>query len=151
MAKQKIYLDTTVPSAYYDLRTPERQAQTIQFWKETLPKFDAFVSGLVLREIADTPDQERRGQIEMLVNEVSILDLDSEAAELAQEYIDKEIFPEKYRSDAIHVAIAVINGIGYLCSWNFTHLVKVNTRREVNLVNAIKRYGQIEIIAPPEL
>ncbi|MFT5367715.1 MAG: putative nucleic acid-binding protein [Candidatus Latescibacterota bacterium] len=151
MAKQKIYLDTTVPSAYYDLRTPERQAQTIQFWKETLPKFDAFVSGLVLREIADTPDQGRRGQIEMLVNEVSILDLDSEAAELAQEYIDREIFPEKYRSDAIHVAIAVINGIGYLCSWNFTHLVKVNTRREVNLVNAIKGYGQIEIIAPPEL
>ncbi|MBT3602862.1 MAG: type II toxin-antitoxin system VapC family toxin [Candidatus Latescibacteria bacterium] len=151
MAKQKIYLDTTVPSAYYDLRTPERQAQTIQFWNETLPKFDAFVSGLVLREIADTPDQERRGQIAMLVNKVSILDLDSEAAELAQEYINREIFPEKYKSDAIHVAIAVINGIGYLCSWNFTHLVKVNTRREVNLVNALKGYGQIEIIAPPEL
>jgi predicted nucleic acid-binding protein len=151
MAKQKIYLDTTVPSAYYDSRTPERQAQTLKFWEEVLPKFDAFVSGLVLREIADTPNQERREQMEVLVEGVSVLNLDEEATILAQEYSDREIFPEKYRSDANHVAVAVINGIGYLCSWNFTHLVKVNTRREVNLVNALKGYGQIEIIAPPEL
>jgi hypothetical protein len=89
--------------------------------------------------------------MEILVEGVSVLNLDEEATILAQEYIDREIFPEKYRSDANHVAVAVINGIGYLCSWNFTHLVKVNTRREVNLVNALKGYGQIEIIAPPEL
>lgn len=89
--------------------------------------------------------------MEVLVKGVSVLDLDEEANMLAQEYIDRGIFPEKYRSDANHIAVAVINGIGYLCSWNFTHLVKVNTRREVNLVNALKGYGQIEIIAPPEL
>ena len=89
--------------------------------------------------------------MEVLVKKIAVLDLDIEATELAQEYIDRGIFPEKYRSDANHVAVAVINGVGYLCSWNFTHLVKVNTRREVNLVNAPKGYGQIEIIAPPEL
>lgn len=60
MAKQKVYLDTTVPNAYYDVRTPERQRETLKFWREALPKFDAFISGLVLREIADTPDEERR-------------------------------------------------------------------------------------------
>ena len=151
MAKQKVYLDTTVPSAYFDTRTPERQAQTLEFWNVILPRFDAFISGLVLREIADTPNQERREQMETLVKEIAVLDLDVEAVELSQEYINREIFPEKYRSDANHVAVAVTNGIGYLCSWNFTHLVKVNTRREVNLVNALTGYGQIEIIAPPEL
>ena len=61
------------------------------------------------------------------------------------------IFPEKYTSDANHVAIAVVHGIGYLASWNFRHLVKVNTRREVNLVNALEGYNPIEIVAPPEL
>ena len=59
--------------------------------------------------------------------------------------------PEKYTSDANHVAIAVVHGIGYLASWNFRHLVKVNTRREVNLVNALEGYNPIEIVAPPEL
>ena len=46
MAKQKIYLDSTVPSAYYDSRTPERQGQTLQFWDERLPDFEAVVSAL---------------------------------------------------------------------------------------------------------
>jgi len=36
-------------------------------------------------------------------------------------------------------------------SWNFHHLVKLRTRREVNLVNALKGYTPIEILAPPEL
>ena len=45
----------------------------------------------------------------------------------------------------------VVNGVDYLCSWNFTHLVKVSTRREVNLVNSLMGYGQVEIVAPPEL
>ena len=54
-------------------------------------------------------------------------------------------------SDANHVAVAVVNGIQYLASWNFRHLVKIATRRLVNLVNALVGYGQIEIVAPPEL
>ena len=100
MAKQKVYLDTTVPSAYYELRTPERQSQTLDFWQKTLPQFDVFVSGLVLREISDTPNAERRQQMQTLVKGISVLDLDVESASLAQEYVDREIFPEKYRSDA---------------------------------------------------
>ena len=38
-----------------------------------------------------------------------------------------------------------------LWRWNFSHLVKVRTRREVNLVNALEGYGPVEIVAPPEL
>lgn len=36
-------------------------------------------------------------------------------------------------------------------SSNFRHLVRVQTRREVNLVNALRGYQPIEIAAPPEL
>ena len=59
--------------------------------------------------------------------------------------------PEKYISDAEHVSVATVNRMDYVCSWNFRHLVKVSTRREVNLVNALQGYGPVEIIAPPEL
>jgi len=70
---------------------------------------------------------------------------------LAQEYVRRGIIPEKYISDANHVAVSVVNRIAYFASWNFAHLVKVNTRREVNLVNALMGYEPIEIVAPPEL
>ena len=151
MAKQKIYLDTTVPSAYHDSRAPDRQRLTTQFLSQRLPDFEPFISGIVLLEIRDTPDAEKRSQLEDLVAGIEVLEFDEEANDLAQEYVRRGVFPEKYTSDANHVAIAVTNGIGYFCSWNFTHLVKVNTRREVNLINALKGYGPIEIIAPPEL
>jgi predicted nucleic acid-binding protein len=151
MRKIQIYLDTTVPSAYYDDRVPYRQQLTRQFWNECLQDFNPVISTLVTKEINDTPDMEKRKQLQHLIQRFEVLSIDEEASRLAQEYVQRGIFPEKYESDANHVAIAVVNGIGYLLSWNFRHLVKVATRREVNLVNAIAGYGQIEIIAPPEL
>ena len=151
MIKSKVYLDTTVPSAYHDDRTPDRQRLTKQFWTERLPDFECVISTIVLIEINDTPDPERRDNIEGLIDDFEVLEFGEEAYELAQEYVERGIFPEKYTSDANHVAIAVVNGIGYFASWNFKHLVRVNTRREVNLVNALLGYQQIEIIAPPEL
>ncbi len=151
MTKPKVYLDTTVPSAYYDDRTPDRQRLTRQFWTESLPNFEVVISTIVLMEILDTQDAERRDNIKGLVDTFEVLDFDEEAYELAQEYVKRGIFPEKYTSDANHVAIAVVNGIGYFASWNFKHVVKVNTRRKVNLVNALLEFQPIEIIAPPEL
>ncbi|MCE2440511.1 MAG: type II toxin-antitoxin system VapC family toxin [Candidatus Latescibacteria bacterium] len=151
MAKQSVYLDSTIPSAYYDSRTPERQGQTIQFWNRRLPDFAAVISSVVVLEIRATPNDERRTRLENLVQDCEVLVFDEEADTLAQEYVARGIFPEKYVDDANHVAVAVTNGIGYFCSWNFTHIVNVNIRREVNLFNALKGYGPIEIVAPPEL
>lgn len=151
MVKQRVYLDTTVPSAYFDNRTLDRQRLTKQFWKERLTAFRAVISIIVLLEIRDTPDNEKAGEMERLVGELDILDFTEDAYNLAQEYIRKGIFPEKYTSDANHVAIAVINAVDYLASWNFRHLVNVNIKRQVNLVNALKGFPPIEIVAPPEL
>jgi len=53
--------------------------------------------------------------------------------------------------DAIHVAIAVINKIGILASWNYRHLVKLKTKREVNSINLINGYNTIEIVDPSML
>jgi len=109
------------------------------------------ISTLVLGEIQGTPDLEKRAEMENLVKGFVILGFDERADELAQEYISRGIFLEKYVLDANHVAVAVVNRIRYFASWNFRHLVKVRTRREVNLVNLLKGYEPIEIVAPPEL
>jgi predicted nucleic acid-binding protein len=149
--KAKVYLDTTVPSAYFDDRAPDRQQLTQQFWTARLPDFEPVVSTIVLLEVRDTPDDERRVRMESLLTGFHVLAFDEEAYNLAQEYVRRGIFPERYVSDANHVATAVVNGIGYFVSWNFRHLVKIQTRREVNLVNALRGHGPIEIAAPPEL
>jgi len=151
MIKTKLYLDTTVSSAYYDARSPDRQRLTRQFWSERLLDFEATISTIVLSEIRDTPDVGIREKMEKLVMWFDILESNEETDALAQEYVRRGIFSEKQTPDANHTAIAVVNGISYFASWNFKHLVKVNTRREVNLVNMLMGYDSIEIVAPPEL
>lgn len=151
MVRAKLYLDTSVSSAYFDSRAPDRQRLTQQFWNDRLSDFDPVISTVVLKEISDTPDPKKREEIEDLVAGLAVLPLTEEATALAGEHIRQGIFLEHYESDAVHVAIAVVNGISYLASWNFKHLVKVRTRREVNLVNALRGHQPIEIVAPPEL
>ena len=147
----QVYLDTTVPSAYYDDRAPDRQRLTQEFWQGRCLAMDAVISTITLLEIRNTPNENRRQKMENLVQNLTVLSFSNEADNLAQEYVRRGIFPEKFTSDANHVAIAVVHGIGYLASWNFRHLVRINTRREVNLVNALEGYNPIEIVAPPEL
>ncbi|MEQ8189994.1 MAG: type II toxin-antitoxin system VapC family toxin [Candidatus Eremiobacterota bacterium] len=151
MIKSKVYLDTTVPSAYFDNRTTDRQRLTREFWDECLPELEIFISDIVLAEITNTSDIQRRTEIESLVKNFQILIFNEEASKLADEYIKHGLFPEKSIDDATHVAIAVVNGIDYLASWNFKHLVKVKTKRGINLINILKGYNFIEIVTPPEL
>ena len=151
MEKEGVYLDTTVPSAYFDERAPDRQRLTKEFWSSRLSDLSPSVSDLVIAEIRQTPDEERRAAILDLVGPLPALAVSDEAETLAQEYVGREVFPEKYLSDALHVAIATVHGVPNLVSWNFDHLVRLRTRREVNLVNALNGYMPIEILAPPEL
>jgi predicted nucleic acid-binding protein len=152
MIRPRLYLDTSVPSAFFDDRASDRQRLTRRFWREQLPAYDPVVSELVLEEIAQTPDPQRRAEILRLVESFEILaDLGAATEDLTAEYIARGIFSSKTAGDALHVAIAVTHGIGYLGSWNFRHLVRVATRREVSLVNALNGYQPLEIVAPPEL
>lgn len=151
MKKAVVYLDTTVPSAYFDDRAPDRMRMTQAFWCNADSRFSLVLSEIVLAEIEATRNEKLRAKMLELVADIERIEVDQEAQILAQEYVDKKVFPERYFSDGLHVAVAVVHRIEYLVSWNFSHLVKVNTRREVNLINALKGYGSIEIVAPPEL
>lgn len=145
----KVYLDTSVISALYDERTPERLQLTQKAWNN-LNKYKVCISELVLDELKAAPDEKRKYFLDS-VSEFKVLNILQEAKDLANEYIAADIFPEKYRDDALHVAIAAVNNIKYLLSWNFEHLVKVKTRKMVSLINTKLDYNEIEIIAPPEL
>ena len=147
--KTDIYLDTTIVSALFDKRTPERMTQTKQFW-DHINDYHVFISELVVDEIMGASQSLRDQMLEKISN-FTVLPITDDAHFLADVYIKNEIFPEKYSDDALHTAITSVNKIGILLSWNFTHLVKVKTRRMVALINAIHNYNLVEIITPPEL
>ncbi len=150
MDKLKIYLDTSVFSAYYDDRVMIRQEQTKQFWPK-LNDYDKYISDIVFEELNAVTDDGLRNKLIELTNDFGTLKIDAEVEALTDQYIKKGIFPEKYRDDALHLAVATVNGIDILLSWNFEHLVKRKTRLEANLANSLNGYKSIDIIVPPEL
>jgi hypothetical protein len=124
-------------------------SQTQQFW-EHINEYNVFISELVIDEIKAASQPLKDEMLKKVSNFMS-LPITDDVQYLAKEYINNKIFPEKYSADALHTALASTNQIGILLSWNFTHLVKVKTRRMVAIINAIHNYNPVEIITPPEL
>jgi len=151
LKKESLYLDTSVPSAYFDKRTEERQSATIKFWETVLPDYQVYISEITIGELDNTKDEDLRTRLKYLVKNFEILKTNEDIKTLAKAYVDNNIFSEKYIDDALHVAIASFYEITYLLSWNFEHLVKVKKRKQVNSVNILKGFGEIEIISPQEL
>jgi len=147
--KNKIYLDTSVISALFDERTPERLLMTSDLWSK-LNDYDVFISELVLEELGRANEQVKDKML-FSIKDFTVLKVSKQTEKLAQIYVKQGIFPEKYFDDALHVALASVNQIGILISWNFTHLVKLKTRRMVSVVNLAENIMPVEIISPPEL
>ena len=146
----RIYLDTSVVSACVDTRDPVRQELTLAFW-ELLSSYEPCISPFVLKEIEATPDEAPRREMLVLTAKLRVLPTGEETERLVAAYLLEGAFASTLLADARHVAAAVVADIPVLVSWNFRHLVNRTRRIRVNLVNSKQGYGQIEIIAPPEL
>jgi len=151
MKKEKICLDTSVPSAYYDSRVKERQRETEKFWREIIPAYQVRVSAVTVEELANTRESSLRRKLQALIEPFQVLRVNARSEALARAYLEAGTIPERYMADALQIAIATDHQISYLVSWNFEHMVKVKTRREVNSINVLHGYTAIEIVAPSEL
>jgi len=146
----RVYLDTSVISALFDDRNPERKSLTEAFFRE-MKNFEILISEITVAEIERIPDSQLRGKMKEAVAGFSVLSLTDDVEGIASEYIRHGAVPAGYREDAYHIAIAVINGMGCLLSWNFRHIVRRKTREIVRMVNSLRNLSQIEIMTPAEL
>ena len=151
MQKPKIYLETTLFNYYFDTDR-DAHADTVKlFAKIAEGKYEAFTSEDVLREIKNAP-LEKKMKMLALMDEypIATLPLDDAVNALADAYVAEGIIPAKYRTDGIHIAVAAINGLDFIVSMNFQHIVKPKVKRLANAVNIVKGYRPIEIINPME-
>ena len=148
--KLRLYLDTSVFSALYDERAPERQRLTHEFWGK-LPAYEALCSQLTLGELGRVGDPSLRERLLQLTASFHVLPIGEAEHELARAYVTAGVVPLRYIADAVHLAAAVLGGADILVSWNFRHLVRRSTRLLVNYVNASRGLPALEILAPPEV
>ncbi|MFB0562922.1 MAG: type II toxin-antitoxin system VapC family toxin [Candidatus Lokiarchaeia archaeon] len=146
----RVYLDTSVISALFDERNPERKSLTESFFEE-VEKFEAYISEITVAEISRTLDSELRNKMREKISQFSVLSLTDDVEWLAKEYIRYGAVPESYPEDAYHIAVAVLNEMDFLLSWNFKHIVRIKTKDIVRMVNTLNNLRQIVIITPAEL
>jgi predicted nucleic acid-binding protein len=148
--KLRVYLDTSIFSAYYDDRLPERQSITKEFW-ERISDFEVSTSEIARQELSQTYDESLRTNLLSLQDDFIVHPVNDDIIDLANHYISAEVFSSVMFNDALHVAVAVITRQDILLSWNFKHLVNRRRRLQINQINAVLELPMIEIMAPPEL
>jgi len=148
--KLKVYLDTSVISALFDRRNPDRKKTTEEFF-QNIDRFDIYISDITNDEIHSMPIERIRKKMERTVAEFTVLHLSEGVQALGEKYIAHGAVPATQRDDALHIAHAVMNDIEYLLSWNFKHLVRLITRDIVRMVNTIDGHSQIIILTPGEI
>ncbi|MFH0790889.1 MAG: hypothetical protein V2A64_04580 [Candidatus Omnitrophota bacterium] len=91
------------------------------------------------------------GFVENIRLEEENLEINDEVKMLAERYVNEKIIPLTYWDDALHIALASVNEVDILVSWNFKHIVKHKTRVEVTGVNTMLGYKNIDICSPREV
>ena len=151
--KETVYIETSVISYYTskpsrDLVIAGRQEITREKWPKILGFFEAHISALVIQE-AEQGDQNAAKERLEAISSLPILSISEQAEELAAILIKDGPIPPKSPEDALHIAVATVNGMDYLLTWNFTHIN--NAQMKSKIISIIEHHGyKCPIICSPE-
>lgn len=153
--KPKVYLETSIISYLTsrpsrDLIIAANQQITQEWWQLRRNAFELYISELVIQE-AGAGDTTAAGQRLRVLEDVPLLELSPEAVTLAERLITDGPLPQNAVEDALHIAIATLNGMDYLLTWNFKHLANATIRHKIEEVCWQAGYEPPIICAPPEL
>ncbi len=108
------------------------------------------MSELVIQE-ASAGDKTAAEQRLQALEEIPLVELSLEATTFAGQLIEQGLLPQNAVGDALHIAIATLNGIDYLLTWNFKHLANATIRYKIEAVCRQSGYEPPIICTPPEL
>ena len=152
MHKQKVYLETTMFNYYFD-RTKNSQPATVAFFEAIgSGKFEGYTSVYTYNELDIAPEPQRTNMLNLIEKyRILVLDTSDEADLLAEKYIANNIIPKKKNIDALHIAIASVNELEIILSFNFKHINKLKTKTLIPATNLISGYREIFIAQPEEV
>jgi phosphosulfolactate synthase (CoM biosynthesis protein A) len=115
-------------------------------------KESVFVISDVLREeLKDAPEHVRNLLSNYSDKYFEAVALTDETKELADKYIAEKVVGKTSLNDCRHIALATINKVDVLASWNFKHIVNLTRIKGYNAVNLKNGYITLEIRNPKDL
>jgi predicted nucleic acid-binding protein len=149
MYKQKIYIDTSVIGGCFDDEFKDTSDRLFEEFKAGIKI--AVISDITLFELKKAPEEVRNKINEIPEENIINVIIDDDAEQLARKYILEKVISANYIEDARHIALATINNIDVLASWNFRHIVNVTKIYGYNAVNLREGRHLLEIRSPREI
>lgn len=145
----RVYIDTSVIGGCFD--------DEFALWSKLL--FDEFRSGvkiavvsdLTLRELETAPEDVKGILSTLPDTNLENAFLTEKAEKLALIYLENKVVNPKHLADAQHIAIASVERVDVLVSWNFQQIVNLDRIHAFNSVNLKQGYPILEIRSPMEV
>lgn len=154
MLKLRVYVETTIPSMYHEVRTaPDivaRREWTRQWWKVAPELHDLVTSPAVLDELSEGVP-ERSARRLALIADLPVLPVEPPVIEIVQAYIQHKLMPADPGGDALHLALASYHKCDFLATWNCRHLANANKFGHIRRVNTLLGLFVPALVTPLEL
>lgn len=153
--KPTVYIETTVIS--YLAARPSRdlvvagQQQLTQEWWEGAPQRFALVASQLVLDEAQAGDPAAASRRSSYLESIELLDATDDALALVEEFLRTGAVPASAPDDAVHIAIAVANGVQYLVTWNCRHIANAAMRSRIERVCRSMGFEPTIICTPHEL
>jgi hypothetical protein len=154
MAKPRVYVETTIPSFYHEMRTaPDivaRREWTRLWWRAAPERYYLVTSPAVLDELRGGPPEWSAERL-ALVRDLPLLRVESAIVEIVQAYIRHRVMPADPAGDALHLALASFHKCDFLVTWNCQHLANANKFSHIRRVNTMLGVFVPALVTPLEL
>lgn len=149
MKRLRIDIDSSVFGGCFDKEFEDESRRFFELAKAS--KIILLISNVTLAELERAPKNVQEVAASISPENVERLEGAEEAERLRDAYLAARVVPPKFAGDALHVAMATIEGADLIVSWNFKHLVNIQRIRAFNAVNLLEGYQSIDIRSPLEV
>jgi predicted nucleic acid-binding protein len=147
--KLKVYIDTSVIGGCLDPEFRDISSALMDEFRKGTMK--AVVSEITMVELMNAPPEVRKILETIPKDNLEHVEMTEEASVLANRYISEGVLGKDKLADAQHIAIATVNKVDIIVSWNFKHIVNIIRIKGYNSVNLRAGYPMIEIRSPREV
>ena len=98
--------------------------------------------------VSPIPNKE---EVIQLLNDIQLIDIETEIAEIVQTYIQNQVMPNDPLGDALHLAIASYHKCDFLLTWNCRHLANAHKFGHIRRVNVMLGLYVPALVTPLEL
>ena len=148
-----VYIETTVIGnivgrLHTNADISWRQRLTREWWSSACQRYKLVTSKLTLDECADGDSIAAAERLE-LVRGIPLLNESIDAELLAELLMKRFAIPVSEPRDALHIATAAVNGVQFIATWNFKHILNPHVQAKIG--DACREAGFIPpVICTPE-